>query len=50
MARYEGLRTWAEELDMKEAAKLLDLTLLEERSADQLLTQIAQAKVNMKAA
>ena len=50
MARYGALRTWAEELGMKEAAKLLEQTLLEERGADQLLTKLAQAKVNLKAA
>jgi ferritin-like metal-binding protein YciE len=50
MARYGALRTWAEELGMKEAAKLLEQTLLEERSTDQLLTKLAQAKVNLKAA
>ncbi len=50
MARYGALKTWAEELGMKEAAKLLEQTLLEERGADQLLTKLAQVKVNLKAA
>jgi ferritin-like metal-binding protein YciE len=50
MARYGALRTWAEELGMKDAAKLLEQTLLEERSTDQLLTKLAEAKVNLKAA
>ena len=50
MARYGALRTWAEELGMKEAAKLLEQTLLEERSTDQLLTKLAEGKVNLKAA
>lgn len=50
MARYGALRTWAEELGMKDAAKLLEETLLEERGTDQLLTKLAEAKVNLKAA
>lgn len=50
MARYGALRTWAEELGMGEAAKLLETTLLEERSTDQALTKLAEAKVNLKAA
>jgi ferritin-like metal-binding protein YciE len=50
MARYGALRTWAEELGMKEAANLLEQTLLEERSTDQLLSKLAQAKINLKAA
>ena len=50
MARYGALRTWAEELGMREAAKLLETTLLEERATDQALTKLAEAKVNQKAA
>lgn len=50
MARYGALRTWAEELDMNEAADLLEETLLEERGTDQLLTKLAEAKINLKAA
>ena len=50
MARYGALRTWAEELGMADAAKLLETTLLEERATDQTLTKLAEAKVNLKAA
>lgn len=50
MARYGALRTWAEELGMKDAAKLLEQTLLEERSTDQLLTKLAEGKANLRAA
>ena len=50
MARYGALRTWAEELGMREAAKLLEQTLLEERTADQLLSKLAESKANLKAA
>lgn len=50
MARYGALRTWAEELGMNDAAKLLEKTLLEERSTDQALTRLAESKINLKAA
>jgi ferritin-like metal-binding protein YciE len=50
MARYGALRTWAEELGMDAAADLLEETLLEERGADQLLTKLAETKINLKAA
>jgi ferritin-like metal-binding protein YciE len=35
---------------MKDAAALLNQTLLEERKTDALLSKLAQSKVNMKAA
>jgi ferritin-like metal-binding protein YciE len=50
IARYGTLKTWARELGMEEAARLLDETLQEEIKADKLLTQIATSKVNKKAA
>jgi ferritin-like metal-binding protein YciE len=50
MARYGALRTWAEELDMGEAAALLAETLVEERQTDQLLTKLAETKINLQAA
>jgi len=50
MARYGALRTWAEELKMSEAAILLEQTLLEERATDQLLSKLAESKINLKAA
>lgn len=50
MSRYGALRTWAQELGMAEAAKLLEQTLLEERETDQLLTKLAETKLNLKAA
>lgn len=49
IARYGMLKTWASELGMADAAKLLDATLQEEKKADALLTQIAEASVNIKA-
>ncbi len=50
MSRYGALRTWAQELGMAEAAKLLEQTLLEERETDQLLSKLAETKLNLKAA
>ena len=50
MARYGALRTWATELKMSEAAKLLEETLLEERGTDQTLTALAEEKINLMAA
>ncbi|MBF9234476.1 YciE/YciF ferroxidase family protein [Microvirga alba] len=50
ITRYGTLKTWAEELGMKDVAKLLAQTLEEERKTDKLLTQMAEARINMKAA
>lgn len=50
MSRYGALRTWAEELGLAEAAKLLQATLAEEQETDRRLTAIAGAKVNTAAA
>jgi ferritin-like metal-binding protein YciE len=49
MSRYGTLRTWAEQLGMNEAVKLLAATLEEERTADATLTRIAEADVNQHA-
>ncbi len=50
IARYGTLKTWAKELGLSDAAKLLDQTLQEEIRADQLLTKLATSVINMKAA
>jgi ferritin-like metal-binding protein YciE len=50
MSRYGTLKTWATQLGMKDAAVLLDQTLKEEKKTDALLSKLAQAKVNLKAA
>ena len=50
IARYGTLKTWAKELGMEDAAKLLDETLQEEIETDKLLTQLATQNVNKKAA
>jgi ferritin-like metal-binding protein YciE len=50
ISRYGTLKTWAEQLGMKDAAKLLDQTLAEEKKTDEALTRLATASVNAKAA
>ena len=49
IARYGTLAAWADELGMKDAAKLLRETLEEEKKADQILSKIAMDRVNRKA-
>ncbi|HVK92762.1 MAG TPA: ferritin-like domain-containing protein [Mycoplana sp.] len=49
IARYGTLRTWAEQLGLKDAAKLLEMTLKEEEQTDQDLTKLAVANSNVKA-
>ena len=41
MARYGTLKTWAQQLGLAEAVKLLDATLKEEEATDQILSTIA---------
>jgi ferritin-like metal-binding protein YciE len=50
ISRYGTLRSWAQELGMKNAVKLLEETLAEETKTDQLLTELAEARMNQKAA
>ena len=50
IVRYGTLKTWAQELGMNDAAKLLDQNLQEEKKTDDLLTRLAEARVNTKAA
>ncbi|WP_210485209.1 ferritin-like domain-containing protein [Microvirga antarctica] len=50
ITRYGSLRTWANELGMKDAAKLFDATLKEEKDTDLLLSRMAESRVNVKAA
>jgi ferritin-like metal-binding protein YciE len=50
MSRYGTLKTWATQLGGKDVAALLDQTLQEEKKTDALLSKLAQAKVNLKAA
>jgi len=50
ITRYGTLVAWAEELGHADVAKLLGVTLKEEKSADKKLSGIAEKKVNLKAA
>ena len=49
ISRYGTLKTWAGELGMDTAVKLLDATLSEEKKTDQALTQLAETLVNQEA-
>ena len=49
IARYGTLKTWAAELGLNEAVKLLDMTLGEEKKTDETLTKLAQSEVNQHA-
>jgi ferritin-like metal-binding protein YciE len=49
IARYGTLRTWAAELGLKRAVKLLNTTLAEEKKTDETLSQLAQRQVNAHA-
>jgi ferritin-like metal-binding protein YciE len=49
ISRYGTLRTWAQELGLDEAAKLLDETLAEEKATDAALTELAESEVNQHA-
>jgi ferritin-like metal-binding protein YciE len=50
ISRYGTLRTWANELGLKDAARLLEQTLAEEKKTDELLTRLAERTVNLAAA
>jgi ferritin-like metal-binding protein YciE len=50
ISRYGTLKTWAEQLGLSQAVRLLDATLKEEKKTDEALTQLAEAAVNQEAA
>ncbi|MEO6781645.1 MAG: ferritin-like domain-containing protein [Bradyrhizobium sp.] len=50
ISRYGTLKAWATKLGMREAVRLLDETLKQEKKTDETLTTIAETVVNMKAA
>jgi ferritin-like metal-binding protein YciE len=50
ISRYGTLTQWAQQLGMKDAVRLLDQTLQEEKNTDVTLTSLAEAVVNMAAA
>jgi ferritin-like metal-binding protein YciE len=49
IARYGTLRTWAAELGLTQAVKLLETTLSEEKKTDETLTKLAESEVNQHA-
>jgi ferritin-like metal-binding protein YciE len=49
ISRYGTLRTWAEELGMADAARLLQATLDEEEATDRALTELATSVINLEA-
>jgi ferritin-like metal-binding protein YciE len=49
ISRYGTLRTWAEELGMQDAARLLQETLNEEEATDHALTELATSVINLEA-
>jgi ferritin-like metal-binding protein YciE len=49
ISRYGTMKTWAQELGLNDAVRLLDQTLEEEKKTDAALTKIAEAAVNQQA-
>lgn len=49
ISRYGTLKSWASQLGMDDAVKLLDQTLQEESATDEKLTQLAENVVNAAA-
>jgi len=49
ISRYGTLKTWAQELGLSDAVRLLEETLMEEKKTDVLLTEIAETAVNQDA-
>jgi ferritin-like metal-binding protein YciE len=49
ISRYGTLRTWAQELGLTQAARLLETTLDEEKNTDEALTELAETCVNQEA-
>jgi ferritin-like metal-binding protein YciE len=50
ISRYGTLKQWAQQLGMKDAVRLLDKTLQQEKQTDVSLTTLAEASVNLAAA
>jgi ferritin-like metal-binding protein YciE len=46
IARYGTLKSWASQLGLKQAVKLLDATLSEEKKTNETLTELAENGVN----
>jgi ferritin-like metal-binding protein YciE len=49
ISRYGTLKAWAEHLGLRDAAKLLDQTLKEEKKTDEVLTKLAESALNEQA-
>jgi len=49
ISRYGTLRTWADELGIQDAARLLQETLDEEEATDRTLTELATSLINIDA-
>jgi ferritin-like metal-binding protein YciE len=49
MAGYGCVHTWAQQMGMNEAARLLQETLTEEKQTDEKLNRIAEGMVNLQA-
>jgi ferritin-like metal-binding protein YciE len=50
ISRYGTLKTWANQLGLTPAVKLLDQTLAEEKKTDETLSALAETAVNAEAA
>ena len=50
ISRYGTLKTWANQLGHKNAVKLIDQTLAEEKKTDEALSKLAVSAVNAEAA
>ena len=50
ITRYGTLVAWARELGRNDCAELLEATLVEARAADQVLTNLAESRINLKPA
>jgi ferritin-like metal-binding protein YciE len=50
ISRYGILKTWAGQLGLNQAVRLLDATLKEEKKTDEALTKLAEEQVNQEAA
>jgi len=50
ITRYGTLTAWARELGRNDCAEVLEETLAEERAADQMLTNLAESRINLKSA
>jgi ferritin-like metal-binding protein YciE len=48
ISRYGTLRTWAQELGLRDAVGLLEETLAEEKKTDQLLSHLAEPRANQR--